>query len=154
MIPIWIAGGGEKLTLNVAARYADYTNFGYTFDEFRQKSEILAGHCKDVGRDFGEIVRTTNFNILIGETEADVVERTAAFKSHFAPIIGEDKVDEAFARTYVGGGGIAGTSEQIVERLQEWEAAGLGYAIVYFQEAATDRRGLELFAKQVMPHLT
>jgi alkanesulfonate monooxygenase SsuD/methylene tetrahydromethanopterin reductase-like flavin-dependent oxidoreductase (luciferase family) len=77
-----------------------------------------------------------------------------AFKSHFAPIIGEDKVDEAFARTYVGGGGIAGTSEQIVERLQEWEAAGLGYAIVYFQEAATDRRGLELFAKQVMPHLT
>ncbi|NIR37187.1 MAG: LLM class flavin-dependent oxidoreductase, partial [Actinobacteria bacterium] len=29
MIPMWIAGGGEKLTLNVAARYADYTNFGY-----------------------------------------------------------------------------------------------------------------------------
>ena len=27
-IPFWIAGGGEKLTLNVAARYASYTNFG------------------------------------------------------------------------------------------------------------------------------
>jgi hypothetical protein len=30
----------------------------------------------------------------------------------------------------------------------------LGYAIVYFQEAGTDRRGLELFAEQVMPQLT
>jgi len=47
-----------------------------------------------------------------------------------------------------------GTPEQIVERILDWQAAGLGYAIVYFQEAGTDRRGLELFAEQVMPQLT
>ena len=154
MIPVWIAGGGEKLTLNVAARYADYTNFGYTFDEFKQKSEILAGHCEEAGRDFGDIVRTTNFNIVIGETESEVAERTAAIKAHFAPIVGEDKVDKMFASSYINGGGIAGTPEQIVERIAEWQAAGLGYAIVYFQEAGTDHRGLKLFAEQVIPLLT
>ncbi len=152
MIPVWTAGGGEQLTLNVAARYADYTNFAYTFDEFRHKSDVLANHCLDVGRDFDEIVRTTNFNILIGETETDVAERTAAFKRHFEPIVGADKVDHAFDRTFVEGGGIAGTPEQIVERLREWESAGLGYAIVFFQEVAHDRSGLELFVSQVMPH--
>jgi len=154
MIPVWIAGGGEKLTLNVAARYADYTNFGYTFDEFKQKSEILADHCEEVGRDFDDIVRSTNFNIVIGENEAEVAERTAAVKAHFAPIVGEEKADSMFANNYVNGGGIVGTPEQIVERILDWQAAGLGYAIVYFQEAGTDRRGLELFAEQVMPQLT
>jgi len=33
-IPFWVAGGGEQLTLNVAARYAQYTNFGQSVDEF------------------------------------------------------------------------------------------------------------------------
>jgi alkanesulfonate monooxygenase SsuD/methylene tetrahydromethanopterin reductase-like flavin-dependent oxidoreductase (luciferase family) len=153
MIPMWIAGGGEKLTLNVAARYADYTNFGYTLDEFATKSEILAGHCKDVGRDFAEITRTSNFNIVIGETEAEVAERTAWVKEHFAPVVGADKVDKMFDNNYVSGGGMTGTPEQIVERLTEWEAVGLAYAIVYFQDAAYDRSGLELFAEKVMPEL-
>jgi alkanesulfonate monooxygenase SsuD/methylene tetrahydromethanopterin reductase-like flavin-dependent oxidoreductase (luciferase family) len=152
MIPIWIAGGGPKLTLNIAARYADYTNFGYTLEEFKEKSDILARHCRDVGRDFDEIVRSTNFNILIGETEAEVAERSDAVKKHFVPIVGADRVDKMFDNNYINGGGIAGTPAQVVERLRTWQAAGLGYAIVYFQDAATDRRGLELFANQVMPH--
>ncbi len=29
-IPLWIAGGGEKVTLKIAAKYADYTNFDGT----------------------------------------------------------------------------------------------------------------------------
>ena len=124
------------------------------FDEFKRKSEILAGHCRTVGRDFDEIVRTTNFNIVIGETEAEVAERSAAIKAHFAPIVGSDKVETMFARSYVNGGGIAGTPEQIVEHIAQWQAAGLGYAIVYSQEAGTDRRGLQLFAEHVIPHLT
>lgn len=153
MIPMWIAGGGEKLTLNVAARYADYTNFGYTLEEFEKKSEILAGHCTEVGRDYDEITRTTNFNLVIGETEAEVAERTAWVKEHFTPVVGADKVDKMFDNNYVNGGGMAGTPEQIVERLKQWEAAGMTYAIVYFQDIAYDRSGLELFASKVMPEL-
>ena len=44
-IPLWIAGGGEKVTLRIAAKYAQYTNFDGTPEVFAHKSEVLRGHC-------------------------------------------------------------------------------------------------------------
>ena len=41
-IPLWIAGGGEKVTLKIAAKYARYTNFDGTLEGFTRKSELLA----------------------------------------------------------------------------------------------------------------
>ncbi len=148
-IPFWIAGGGEKLTLNVAARYAQYTNFGQTLDEFVHKSGVLAGHCADVGRDFDDIVRSSNFNVVCAPTETDVEERIAWIKDHYRPFVEPDRLDgmeRMWRRT-------AGTPEQLVERLQPWAAAGMTYAIVYFIEAAYDTGGLELFAREVVPAL-
>ena len=68
-IPLWIAGGGEQKTLRIAAKYAQYTNFDWAPETFKRKSDILAQHCKEVGTDFDAIVRSTNFNVVIGETE-------------------------------------------------------------------------------------
>jgi F420-dependent oxidoreductase-like protein len=59
-IPFWIAGGGEKKTLRTAAQYARYTNFDATPETFTHKSEVLAGHCRDLGTDFDSIVRSAN----------------------------------------------------------------------------------------------
>jgi F420-dependent oxidoreductase-like protein len=51
-VPIVIGGSGEKLTLNVVARYADIWNFvGGPVDEFKRKTAILHEHCAAVGRD-------------------------------------------------------------------------------------------------------
>ena len=74
-IPLWIAGGGEKVTLKIAAKYAQYTNFDGTLQGFTRKSELLAGHCRDVGTDFDAIVRSANYNVAIGRDEAEVQER-------------------------------------------------------------------------------
>ena len=74
-IPLWVAGGGEKKTLRIAAQYAQYTNFDGTFEGFAHKSEVLRKHCADVGTDFDAITRSANYNITIGEAARDVQTR-------------------------------------------------------------------------------
>lgn len=149
-IPLWIAGGGEQLTLNVAARYAAYTNFGQTLEEFVHKSAVLRQHCTEVGRDFDAIVRSSNFNVVCEPTEAEVEKRLEWIVDHYRPLVDADRlarVEKMFRET-------AGTPEQLVEKLRVWGEAGLGYAIVYFAGAAYDTSGLELFARRVIPALT
>ncbi|MGF2949924.1 LLM class F420-dependent oxidoreductase [Microbacterium alcoholitolerans] len=152
-IPLWIAGGGEKVTLKIAAKYAQYTNFGSGKpEEFTAKSEILREHTKKVGTGFDSIVRSTNYNTVIGSTEAEVEQRLAAIEARLAPHLG-DRIDEVM-RNYRGpdAHGV-GTPEQIIERLRSMKERGLGYAIHYFPEAAYDRSGIELFEREVIPAL-
>ena len=149
-IPFWIAGGGEKLTLSVAARYASYTNFGQDSTEvFSHKSDVLRGHCAEVGRNFEEIVRSANFNVICAPSEAEVEDRIRWVREHYRPFVAESRLDgiEAAARS------MAGTPDQLVERFTDWQRVGLGYGIVYFLGAAYDTSGLELFASEVMPAL-
>lgn len=144
-----MAGGGEKLTLNVAARYASYTNFGQSLEEFVHKSEVLRGHCTDVGRDFDSIVRSTNFNTVCEETASAVEDRLAWIRDHYRPFVSEDRLD-GIAAMYRG---MAGTPEQLVTKLRSRAEAGMGYAIMQFAEAAHDTTGIELFAREVIPAL-
>jgi alkanesulfonate monooxygenase SsuD/methylene tetrahydromethanopterin reductase-like flavin-dependent oxidoreductase (luciferase family) len=80
-IPLWIAGGGEKVTLKIAARYARYTNFDGTLEGFTRKSEILAQHCRDLGTDFDGKVRSANYNVAIWATESEVEDRLQELKA-------------------------------------------------------------------------
>jgi F420-dependent oxidoreductase-like protein len=146
-IPLWVAGGGEQLTLRVAARHAQYTNFGVKPEWFSHKSDVLAGHCRDVGRDFDEITRSANFNIVCADTEADVADRIGMVKARFVEHVTEEKAEEQL-RLYRHN---SGTPEQVVDSLREWEKLGLAYAIVYFPDAAYDLSSLELFAREVIP---
>jgi F420-dependent oxidoreductase-like protein len=149
-IPMWIAGGGEKKTLRVAAQYADYTNF--SLEVFEHKSAILAAHCADVGRDFAEITRSGNINVVIGETEKDVRERLGWMRDHYISAgVPQARVDQQIEAEKAGIG--VGTPEQIVERLTALKAKGLAYTIAYFTEAAYDTSGMHLFENTVIPEL-
>ena len=47
---------GEQLTLKVVAESADgWNTFFLPPEEYQAKVDILAGHCRDVGRDPAEI---------------------------------------------------------------------------------------------------
>jgi alkanesulfonate monooxygenase SsuD/methylene tetrahydromethanopterin reductase-like flavin-dependent oxidoreductase (luciferase family) len=151
-IPFWIAGGGEKVTLKIAAKYASYTNFAGTPDEFAHKSEVLRGHCEKLGRDFGAITRSSNFNTVIGTDAADVERRLDAIETRLAPFLGPDKM-ASYMADLRGPIAAVGTPSQVVAKLAERRELGLGYAIHYFPEAAYDRSGLELFAAEVAPAL-
>ncbi|MBN2113305.1 MAG: LLM class flavin-dependent oxidoreductase, partial [Acidimicrobiia bacterium] len=146
-MPIWVAGGGEQLTLRVAARHASYTNFGGPPDDFARRSRILAEHCREVGTDFEAIVRSTNFFVICRETEAEVADALGVIKERYRQVVPEDQAERATA-VYRS---MAGTPEQLVERLRPWAEVGLGYAISYFPLAAYDTTDLELFARMVMP---
>ncbi len=148
--PLWIAGGGEKKTLRIAAQHAAYTNFDGTPEGFAHKSEILRGHCEAVGRPFEAITRSANYNVVIGRTQAEVDDRLEWVHEHLRQTV-PDSADREFAQWPRGP--LVGTPEQIVEKLRELEGLGMTYAITYFAEAAYDRSGIELFTTEVVPHL-
>jgi alkanesulfonate monooxygenase SsuD/methylene tetrahydromethanopterin reductase-like flavin-dependent oxidoreductase (luciferase family) len=150
-IPLWIAGGGEKKTLRTAAKYAQYTNFDVTPEVFKRKSEILAGHCADVGTDFDAIVRSGEYQVVIGETEADVTDRLAWLESHLAPHLPADELEGQLVR--FRNSPLTGTPEQVVASLTDARALGMTYAICYFPEIAYDRSGFNLFNERVIPAL-
>jgi F420-dependent oxidoreductase-like protein len=150
-IPLWIAGGGERKTLRIAAQYASYTNFDGTPEVFVRKSELLAEHCREVGTDYDAIVRSANFNVVIGETEKDVRDRLAWFRSRIEKLIPADRVESTVSQ--YADSQLCGTPEQIAERLTALEKLGMTYTITYFPEAAFDKSGIELFASQVAPEL-
>jgi F420-dependent oxidoreductase-like protein len=148
-IPIWIAGGGEKKTLRTAAKYAQYTNFDGTPETFQRKSEILEQHCRDLGRDFGEITRSADYNVVIADTEKGVRDRIDWLIAHYGTLVPDDQVQQY--RQMFESGPLVGTPEQIVEKLRELEKLGMTYPIVYLTEPAYDRSSLDLLATQVIP---
>jgi alkanesulfonate monooxygenase SsuD/methylene tetrahydromethanopterin reductase-like flavin-dependent oxidoreductase (luciferase family) len=64
--PLWIAGGGEQLTLRTVARYADYSNFMGSLEQIQHKNAVLDEHCYKIERDPAEIKRSVNANIFLG----------------------------------------------------------------------------------------
>ncbi|MFJ9391593.1 LLM class F420-dependent oxidoreductase [Nocardioides sp. NPDC101246] len=150
-IPLWIAGGGEKVTLKIAAQYADYTNFLGDPETFKAKSDILRGHCESLGRDFAEITRSSNFNVLLGENDAEVAEKVKAWEARLVPHLGAAKAAEVVNGAVEGPTSLVGTPDQAVEKLKVVEELGMTYAIGYFADAAYDRSSLELFESKVIP---
>jgi F420-dependent oxidoreductase-like protein len=150
-IPLWIAGGGEKVTLKIAAKYAQYTNFAGGLDEFTAKSAILADHCRAVGTDFDAITRSSNYNIAIGSTQDEVDNRLTWWEDHLTRYVSPDSAQQQLSS--VRGMPGMGTPEQLVERFTALRDAGMTYAICYFPELAYDTSGLELFEREVIPAL-
>ena len=64
-LPVFVGGGGEKVTLRMAARHADGWNIPFVAAaEWARKSQVLTDHCLDVGRDPAAVARTVNLGIV------------------------------------------------------------------------------------------
>jgi len=152
-VPLWIAGGGEKKTLRIAAQYASYTNFDGTPEGFARKSEILRQHCREVGTDYEKITRSVNYNVILGETDKDVRDRIAAMKENFLRAGVPQDIAEHRTSDFANGP-LVGTPELITERLAEMSKLGMTYVILNFAEVAYDQTALTLFTEQVAPQFT
>jgi alkanesulfonate monooxygenase SsuD/methylene tetrahydromethanopterin reductase-like flavin-dependent oxidoreductase (luciferase family) len=147
-----ISGGREKKTLRIAAQYATYTNYDPTPEVFRRKSQILAGHCRELGTDFDAITRSANYNVILGETDRDVQDRIAWMKDHLIRYGTPEDIAQARVRNFAEGP-LVGTPELVAERLAQAGELGMSYAIVNFAEVAYDRTALNLFTEKVVPAL-
>ena len=72
----WIGGGGEKVTLKLVAQYADACNVGAGDPELiKHKLAVLRGHCDKLGRDYDQIIKSTNLEIDLTHSTADNIGR-------------------------------------------------------------------------------
>ena len=135
--PILIGGGGEQLTLRVVARLANRSNFGGKPHEWAHKCEVLKGHCAEVGRDYDEIEKTWSPEILIRETEAEIVE--GGSRSFWG---------EPFDSWQAGN--LVGTVEQVCEKIQTYRDMGCTGFLPWCSDYP-DTETVRLLAEKVAP---
>lgn len=143
--PVWVGGGGEKVTLRIAAQHADATNWQTGIEGFVRKSRVLAEHCERIGRDPASIVRTHAPDCRLFDTEADLAR-------WLAEPDGGDLWGQAAPEDYVRDN-FVGTAEQVAEKVQAFVDAGAREFVLWFRDyPSTD--SLEGMLTDVAPKLS
>ena len=133
--PILIGGGGEKRTLRLVARYADFCNITGDVATIRHKVDVLRRHCDEEGRDPAEVT----------------VSRSEHPRHH--GFGGGDGRHQGFLRDAVGeeSGFNVGREDEIVEQIEELRSAGVEYFIFNMPTSGPDaiRRLGEMFTSRL-----
>ena len=82
-IPLLIAGGGEKVTLKIAAEFGDGCNIIESPDALRHKYDVLKQHCTTLDRNYDDVLRTSCSYAAIAQTDAEA----AAMIPPWAPAV-------------------------------------------------------------------
>jgi F420-dependent oxidoreductase-like protein len=69
-VRLLVGGGGEKVTLRIAAAYADEWNVWGEPEVLRQKGEVLDRHCEALGRDPASIERSAQAILYLSDDES------------------------------------------------------------------------------------
>lgn len=139
--PIWIGGGGEKVTLKLVAQYGDACNIGGDIATIRHKLDVLREHCEAVGRDYDSILKTTEFYVIFGDKRE--VDRVVADTARRA------RVDEDFIRRWHPH---QGDADGLAEQMKEYAEAGIEYFVVNLPNAF-ESGVISRFAEEVFPRV-
>ena len=82
--PILIGGGGEKRTLRLVARYADFCNVIGDLATIRRKVDVLRRHCESEGRDPTEVTVSRLSTLVLTDSEDETVATRAGKPSLLA----------------------------------------------------------------------
>ncbi|MGZ6968305.1 MAG: TIGR03560 family F420-dependent LLM class oxidoreductase [Acidimicrobiia bacterium] len=132
-LPLWIGGGGEKVTMRTAARHADGWNVPFISPEdYARKVGVLEQHCEAAERDPAEVTRSVNVGVAFTED---------ALKAQF------DNIAD-----YVRPGVLTGSVDEMIDRVGQYRDAGAEWLILAMR-APFDVEGLDRFAAEVLPQL-
>jgi F420-dependent oxidoreductase-like protein len=130
-LPLWIGGGGEKVTLRIAAAHADGWNVPFIApDAWAHKAKVLDAHCERIGRDPASITKSVNVGMAFSDE---------ALRAQFGNIA-----------EHVRPGVLTGSVQEIVDKVGAYADAGASW-IILAMRAPFDRDGLERFAAEVLP---
>ena len=137
-VPIVIGGGGPKRTPALAATYAAEFNTPFVDRDFfvKQTGRVRAA-CEAIERDPDELVYSAALIVCCGADEAEVERRAAA--------IGREPAE-------LRENGLAGTPEEVADRLGSWRDAGAERVYLQVMDLA-DLDHLDLVATEVVPRL-
>jgi F420-dependent oxidoreductase-like protein len=123
---LWIGGGGEKVTLKLVAQYGDAANIGGGDPALiAEKTAILKAHCQTVGRDYNEIIKSTNLNVFPIDAGDDPKAATERAR-------GGVDWERFSAQTVIG------TEDEIAAKVDAALEAGADYVIFYVPGVAHD----------------
>jgi F420-dependent oxidoreductase-like protein len=83
-VPIIVGGSGERRTLRIAARLADGCNLPSDPATLDHKVAVLRQHCRDAGRDPGEVAVTVLDLPVVGRDRDDVWARVERLRGRTA----------------------------------------------------------------------
>ena len=140
--PVWIGGGGEKVTLRIAARQADATNWQVGLEGFVRKSKLLEEYCDEIGRPFSDISRTHGPDCRLFDTEADLQRWLDSPDG--GSLWGRTPHDEYLRDNLVG------TVDKVAADVQAFVDAGCGEFVLWFRDYPSTE-SLERFITEVAP---
>ena len=144
-LPIMVGGGGERRTLRVAARYADYWHAAGPSDQIARKVEILRAYCAELGRRDGGPVPFGSSPVLITD-DASAVE---ARWHEISAANGMDASHQVPSSRLIA---FSGNPDQVASYVfKYWQAGARGYIlhVPSPHEAVT----IERFATEIRPRV-
>ena len=142
--PVWIGGGGEQVTLRIAARHADATNWQVGLEAFRHKSTLLERYCDEIDRDFATITRTHAPDCHLFDSDADLQQWLDSPDG--GHLWGRVPPDDYARDNFVG------TPARVAEQVQSYVDAGCREFVLWFRDAPSSE-SLERFRREVVPLL-
>ena len=101
-LPLLIGGGGEKVTMRIAATYADEWNTWGVPSHLKQKMGVLDQHCRDLGRDPKSLKRSAQAMVVLTD-DPERLERMRG-AGGFAVIGGRAEQTRAAIQEYIDAG--------------------------------------------------
>jgi F420-dependent oxidoreductase-like protein len=134
--PIMIGGGGEKTLLRLVAKYGDACNFLWgSASVIRHKLSVLKEHCKAVGRDYDEILKT---NLRYAAIAKDRREATSML-SEYVLTTPSSAIEN-----------VLGTIAQVKAGISELADAGIEYLILNMP-LKKEEAMIKQFAEEIIP---